>query len=106
EGEEANTTAPEKNVAPSPTIATPPPPSGSGSSMAVVAAMISAVAAGGVFYLWKEVSTVQNTVATRSNSGVDQGQLDTLQKTLDQTFQASVTKSAAELTAVINETRG
>ena len=75
----------------------------SGSSVAIIAALVSIVTAGGAFFLWKEVSTVQQTVA--SSVGVEPSDLDKLQKTLEQSIANTTDKTAAELKTTVAETK-
>jgi uroporphyrin-3 C-methyltransferase len=78
--------------------------SSSSSSVAIIAALVSIVTAGGAFFLWKEVSTVQQTVA--STVGLDQSDLDKLQKSLEQSITTTSGKTAAELKTTVAETKG
>ena len=75
----------------------------SGSSVAIIAALVSIVTAGGAFYLWKEVTTVQQTVANAT--GVEHSDLDKLQKSIEQSIAMTTDKTAAELKTTVAETK-
>ncbi len=89
---------------PGPNSNPPQTTSGSGSSIAVIAFLLSAVTAGGAFFLWKELTAVQHTVAT--TVGIEQSDLDALKQSLEQSIAHSTEKTATELQGTINETKG
>jgi len=79
-------------------------PSSSGSSVAVVAALISTITAGGAFFLWKELTTVQHTVA--NTIGIEQSDLDKLKLSLEQTITSSTGQTTTQLQNSVAETKG